>query len=255
MYTPTRMASVLLALFLAAQHVHGTPSIREPKTMFGYAIEEVPHALRSPFEVRTGDLQSLSAFGRLGNIFWQPEPIREVQDAIGHVPSLRLHYFAYEAEKRWQYTLIYRAMMEDSDFLECMAPCLNLPLSELLLKRNHANGLALFFCGTKCQETTGQDRGIAFPYINRWLPNFDENPAWHDLSQEHAPSAIIAPQIPQAIIAHPAPQAILRPHAALHRWARPGAQPLARLAHSLRSWERTVQKKMPALEREVVTGE
>ncbi|KAI9832822.1 MAG: hypothetical protein M1826_000988 [Phylliscum demangeonii] len=255
MYSPTKMMSLLLASWFAAQTVHGSPSPREPKTMFGYPIEEVPHALRTPLIVRTRDLDTLSSFGRLGNVVQQLKPQARFQNAVGSDEDLRLRYFAYEAEKRWQLHLIYRGMMEDSNFLECMSPCLNLPLPVLLQMQTTSNVLALFFCGTKCQEKTGQDRGIAFPYVARWLPRFDEGPAWHDLSQEHAPSpSSPSPSSPSPIIAKQA-QPVFGPHPSLQRLARPDLRPFARWANSWQSWQRAVLKKMPAMEREVVAGE
>ncbi|KAI9819365.1 MAG: hypothetical protein M1826_001162 [Phylliscum demangeonii] len=248
MYTPKEMVSLLLVSFLAAHLVHGSPPPEEPKTMFGYPIDEVAHALRTPIVVVTDKLKTLTAFGRQGNIFQPLPPHPQLLRAVGLDEVRRLRYFAYEAEKRWQQTLILRGMMQDNDFLTCMALCLRLPLPVLLQMPSTSNVMGFFFCGAKCQEKTGQDRGIAFPYIGRWLPDLDEGPAWHDLSQEHPPLSIVAKQAQPVF----GTRAILRPHPSLHRLDLPYSKSWARLAHSWRSWERAVQEKMPALERKVV---
>ncbi|KAI9813703.1 MAG: hypothetical protein M1826_002457 [Phylliscum demangeonii] len=251
MYHPQKIVSLLLASSLAVHHVAGNPSPREPKTMFGYKIEEVPHALRTPMVILQQDLKTLSALGRVGNIIQHSAPHADLQRLLGPSKAMRPEYFMYEAEKKWQLTLVFRGMMEDTDFLECMAPCLNLPLPVLLQMPTASSVLSLFFCGTKCQEKTGQDRGIAFPYISRWFPQWDEGPAWHDLSQDRAPMPIIAEQAQPLF----GTAALHRPPTPGHHLALPHWKPLARLSNSLQSWEHAVQKTIPGLERDFVAGE
>ncbi|KAI9829292.1 MAG: hypothetical protein M1826_005756 [Phylliscum demangeonii] len=247
-----KMVSLLLASFLAAQHVDGSsPPPKEPIKMFGYPIEEVPHALRTMIMIQDDELKTLTAFGRLSNIFDPGEPVPLLHRAFGHDQTLRLRWFAFEAEKRWQQTLIYRAMMEDDDFLSCMAPCLRLTMPELMKVATTIRAMDFFFCGARCQETTGQHRGIAFPYIGDHLPPFQERPLWRDLSQEHPPYSAIANQAEPLFETH----AMLHPHPSRHRLALPDSKSFARLAHSWQRWEGAVQKKMPAMERAVVAGE
>ncbi|KAI9832317.1 MAG: hypothetical protein M1826_002003 [Phylliscum demangeonii] len=250
MYTPKKMVSLLLASLLAAQHVNGSLPPKEPIKLFGYPIEEVPHALRTPIVILLDELKTLTAFGRQSNIFAPLEPNPQMQDAFGHDPNLRLRYFAFEAAKRWQRTLIYRGMMEDNDFLACMAPCLRLTVATLLEKVRIPISSA-FFPAARCQETTGQHRGIAFPYVSDYLYPFQERPLWHDLSQEHPPYSALAKQAQPLLETH----AMLRPHISRHRLALPDSKSFARLAHSWQRWEGAVQKKMPAMQRTVVAGE
>ncbi|KAI9824972.1 MAG: hypothetical protein M1826_007224 [Phylliscum demangeonii] len=255
MYNTKKLVSLLLASLLAAQHVSGSPAPaerQEPERMFGYPIDEVPPAARTPIVIRTSELKTFSAIGLLGDLSQLIPPTDPVQRMVGPDKTLRPQYFGWAEEKRHQLTLIFRAMMEDQEFLECMAPCLNLPLAILVQMPTRMSDQSLFFCGVKCQAKTGEYRGITFPYIGHWLRGWNESPAWHDFSQEHAPFEIVA-QPAQAVFGKT--PAILHPHAFLHRVAVPYGRPLARLLHAWPSFERSVQQKMPALERKVVDGE
>ncbi|KAI9827314.1 MAG: hypothetical protein M1826_006419 [Phylliscum demangeonii] len=269
MYRATKLAALLLASWLAAappaSGARSSPDGGE--TMFGHPLEEVPPALRTLFIVRARDLPTLSAFGRQGDVVAQLQPLASVQSAVGYDYELRPAYFAYEAEKRRQLTLVVRAMMEDTEFLECMAPCLNLPLPVLLQMPTRSSPWALYFCGVKCQLRTGQERGIVFPYIELWLDGWRDSPKWHDLTQDHAPFPFVAEQAARQLpvfVGKSGPAAVrLSAHAALphpHPHPHPGARPSvartwARWRRSWPAWERAVQKKLvPALEREIVAG-
>ncbi|KAI9810009.1 MAG: hypothetical protein M1826_003800 [Phylliscum demangeonii] len=250
-----KLVSWLLASLLAAQHVSGSQAPeegQEPERMFGHPIEEVPPAARTPIVIRASELKTLSAVGRLGDLSKLIPPSEPVQRAVGSDQKLRPQYFGWAEEKRHQLTLILRAMMEDQEFLECMAPCLNLPLAVLVQLPTRMSDQSLFFCGVKCQARTGEYRGITFPYIKHWLHGWNESPGWHDFTQDHAPLDTVA-QPAQAVFGEM--PAILHPHAFLHRVAVPYGRPLARLLHAWPSFERSVQRKMPALERKVVDGE
>ncbi|KAI9819370.1 MAG: hypothetical protein M1826_001167 [Phylliscum demangeonii] len=177
MYSPKQMvASLLLASLLAAHHVHGSPSPREPKTRVGYPIDEVPHALRTPFVVDTADLVTLSPLGRLGKMIRHPEPHPQLQPLLGPQEHLRPQYFMWEAEKKWQLTLIYRGMMEDTDFLECMAPCMNLPTAGF-----GADGPAL-------RRTQTSGHRLALPNSKPWARLGHSLQSWEHAVQTKIPS-------------------------------------------------------------------
>ncbi|KAI9810589.1 MAG: hypothetical protein M1826_003511 [Phylliscum demangeonii] len=249
MYNTKKLFSLLLASLLAAQQVSGSHAPEEgqqPETMFGYPIEQVPPAARTPIVIRTSELKTFSAVGLLGDLSKLISPSEPVQSVVGPDKKLRPQYFGWAEEKRHQLTLIFRAMMEDQEFLECMAPCLNLPLAVLVQLPTRLSDQSLFFCGVKCQAKTGEYRGITFPYINHWLHSWNEGPGWHDFTKEHAPFESVA---------HPAQPIFGKTPAILHRVAVPYGRPLAHLLHAWPSFERSVQKAVPALQREVVDGE
>ncbi|KAI9815871.1 MAG: hypothetical protein M1826_001935 [Phylliscum demangeonii] len=253
----------VLLIFVVGMMVdrHRTPNDSEPAPaapisprpgplLYGYEIEDVPPVLRTPIVVEARDLGTLSAFGRRGPVSQRFEPIPALQALTKRQPDLQPRYFAYEAEKTKQVTAVIRAMMESSAFQDCMFPCLQLPAPRPMTSFGEraelpTDALALLFCGVKCQHKTGQlHRAIAFTRVARYLPRCVEDPAWHDYSQDHAPSFMAGARLPPAALG----VRLLPPSRA---WAR-----FASEWHGVqRAALRVVRQEAPALEREMFARE
>ncbi|KAI9827682.1 MAG: hypothetical protein M1826_006245 [Phylliscum demangeonii] len=271
--TATKILCLLLASSWAAPPVSGMPPPRRPidgqaptpdeggRRLFGYPIKEVPPALRTPLTVRPPDGGTLSAFGRLGAISHQSEPIAALQQRVQELPHLRPRYFAYELEKTLQVKAIMQAMMVSTAFQDCMFPCLRLPMPTEADPSLRTNALAILFCGVKCQDKTGRDRDISFTRVADYLPGCKEDEAWSDFRQDHAPSFFDGGQSrappPRSAGAQlgTGPGPVLLPH----RWVRPLLEPAwARVAQwwrGVRHGVLQVQKEVPAWERGMFAGE